>query len=181
MKLPNFTEFEPFVELRRAMGARKQGHFELFDPGRHLTGRERSELDCQGLQVPLYRLRYLADATWAYKNTRLLVYLAEAAHYHLAQCPITTDWEKNQSVWITTRRSGALPLGSQQESHKSVCAHCLQLLGYKGFDLSRNRKIGYSKQLLKTFDREAFFRVYPLYPVQGVGERSALVGGQSGD
>ncbi|SFB97934.1 hypothetical protein SAMN05660443_0978 [Marinospirillum celere] len=171
MKLPDFTEFEPFVELRRAMGARKRGHFELFDPERHLTGRERSELDREGRYLPWTRLKHLADDTWGYKNTRLAVYLSEAEDYHLAQCEVTQTWEAGAYVWISTRRTGPLPLGPEQETRKQVCAHCLQLLGYKGFDLHRNRKIAYSKQLLKTFSRDEFFKVYKLYPVQGVGER----------
>ncbi len=171
MKLPDFTEFEPFVALRLAMGARKRGHFELFDPEQHLTGRERSELDREGRRLPWNRLRRLADATWAYKNTRLVVYLAEAADYHLAQCPVTQQWEPGKEVWVSTRRSGALPLGVASDSNKHVCAQCLQQLGYKGFDLNRNRKIAYSKQLLKTFSREDFFKTYPLYPVQGIVER----------
>ena len=171
MKLPDFTEFEPFKQLRLSMKARKAGHFELFNPQMHLTGRERSELDQQGRLVSLQRLKRFADDTWGLKNTRLVVYLAEADDYHLAQCEITQGWEPGQQVWVTTRRAGQLPLGAQGETQRQVCAHCLQLLGYKGFDLNRNRKIAYSKNLLKIFSRDEFFQVYKLYPVQGVGER----------
>jgi len=171
MKLPDFTEFEPFKELRLSMRARKSGHFELFNPEKHLSGRERSELDQLGRQLPLQRLRRFADDTWGLKNTRLVVYREEDQDYHLAQCEATLSWNSNQSVWVTTRRSGLLPLGSQGEISRQVCAQCLQTLGYKGFDLNRSRKIAYSKNLLKTFSRDDFFKVYKLYPVQGVGER----------
>ncbi|SFX33813.1 hypothetical protein [Marinospirillum alkaliphilum] len=173
MQLPDFTEFEPFRELRLAMGARKTGHFELFNAEKHLTGKERSELDQQGRQLPLARLKRFADHTWGLKNTRLVVYLENAGDYHLAQCPVTDAWSASQTVWISTRRTGGLPVGPQQEQQREVCAHCLQLLGYKGFDLQRNRKIAYSKNLVKTFSREEFFRIYTLYPVQGMAEKLA--------
>lgn len=171
MKLPDFAEFEPFQHLRLTMGARKAGHFELFNAEKHLTGRERSELDQQGKRLPLFKLRRFADLTWGLKNTRLVVYLEEATDYHLAQCAITSGWDSSQAVWISTRRTGYLP-ASGKESDRSVCPHCLQLLGYKGFDLKRNRKIAYSKNLIKTFSREEFFQLYTLYPVQGMAERS---------
>ncbi|WP_416885431.1 hypothetical protein [Marinospirillum sp.] len=167
MQLPDFTQFAPFKQLRKTMGARRTGHFELFDPQRHLTGQERSQLDQQGRRLRLDQLRALADGTWAYKNTRLAVYRAEDSHYHLAQCPQLSHWTSDQQVWISTRRTGSLPLaGSEQQF--SICPDCLQFLGYKGFDLKRNRKIAYSKKLLSLFQREEFYIVYPLYPVQGI-------------
>lgn len=171
MKLPDFTEFEPFKQLRLNMGARKTGHFELFDPEKHLSGRERSELDQQGRRLPLHRLRRFADATWGLKNTRLVIYRPEDKDYHLAQCDVTQEWQADQLVWVSTRRTGLLPLGSEGDVERQVCAECLQILGYKGFDLNRSRKIAYSKNLLKTFSRDDFFKLYKLYPVQGVGER----------
>ena len=172
MKLPDFTEFEPFKQLRLSMGARKAGHFELFNPDKHLTGRERSELDQQGKQLALQRLKRYADNTWGSKNTRLTVYLTEANDYHLAQCTVTQGWQTNQTVWVSTRRTGNLPLGDKSTS-RQVCAECLQLLNYKGFDLQKNRKIAYSKNLIKIFSREEFFRIYTLYPVQGLAEKLA--------
>lgn len=173
MKLPDFTEFEPFRQLRQAMGARKAGHFELFDPERHLTGKERSELDQQGRLLSLGRLKRFADHTWGMKNTRLVIYLADAGDYHLAQCPVTDQWPTGQHVWASTRRTGELPLGAERHTQREACAQCLQLLGYKGFDLQRNRKIAYSKQLIKTFSREEFFQIHTLYPVQGMAEKLA--------
>ncbi|MFK7160604.1 hypothetical protein V6U78_06095 [Marinospirillum sp. MEB164] len=167
MQLPDFTHFAPFQQLRKTMGARRTGHFELFDPHKHLTGQERSQLDQQGRRLRLDQLRALADGTWAYKNTRLAVYRAEDPHYHLAQCPQLSQWGRNQQVWVSTRRTGKLPLAGQDQP-LSICPDCLQFLGYKGFDLKRNRKIAYSKKLLSLFSREEFYIVYPLYPVQGI-------------
>ena len=161
MKLPDFTEFEPFKQLRLSMGAHKAGHFELFNKEKHLTGKERSELDLQGKQFPLHRLKRYADTTWGLKNTRLVIYLAEAKNYHLAQCSTTQSWQANQTVWVSTRRTGNLPLG-ENSTARQVCPDCLQLLGYKGFDLQKNRKIAYSKNLMNTFLREEFFTIYTL-------------------
>ena len=172
MKLPDFKEFEPFKQLRLTMGARKAGHFELFNPEKHLTGRERSELDQLGKQLPLHRLKRYADTTLGLKNTRLAVYLTEADNYHLAQCPATQEWASNHTVWVSTRRTRNFPLGKEHTS-RQVCADCLQLLNYKGFDLQKNRKIAYSKNLINTFSREEFFHVYTLYPVQGLAETLA--------
>lgn len=177
MKLPDFSEFEPFVTLRQQMGARRQGHFELFDPKRHLNGRERSELETSGLKRSLSQLRALADGTWAIKNSRVLIYSTHTPqHYHLAQCPSLLA-QKQQDVIITTRRQGQIP-GFKDEVTAHVCPDCLQLLGYKGFDLTRNRKIAYSKALLKDFSREAFFKVFTLYPVRGIAEHSLEDAGQ---
>ncbi|ODC04201.1 hypothetical protein BFW38_12340 [Terasakiispira papahanaumokuakeensis] len=171
MKLPDFTEFEPFVALRQQMGARRQGHFELFDPKRHLNGRERSALETTGLKRSLSQLRALADGTWAIKNSRILIYSAHTpGHYHLAQCPSLLT-QKRQEVVITTRRQGQIP-GFTEDVTAQVCSDCLQLLGYKGFDLTRNRKIAYSKALLKDFSREDFFKVFTLYPVRGIAEHT---------
>lgn len=170
MKLPDFAEFEPFQQLRLTMGARKAGHFELFNAEKHLTGRERSELDQQGKRLPLFKLKRFADLTWGLKNTRLVVYLEDSADYHLAQCSVTEGWDSTRTVWVSTRRTGHLP-AADKETSRSVCPHCLQLLGYKGFDLQRNRKIAYSKNLIRTFSREEFFHLYTLYPVQGMAER----------
>lgn len=170
MQLPNFTEFEPFIKLRHQMGAARQGHFELFNPLEHLNGKERSELDQHGRLVNLRNLKRWADLTWGYKNTRLALYLADAPDYHLAQCAITLSWANSDSVWISTRRTGVLPLGAEQNTKRTICSACLQLLGYKGFDLNKNRKIAYSKKLLQEFEREEFFRIYPLYPVIGLAK-----------
>ncbi|NLW05926.1 MAG: hypothetical protein GX029_12000, partial [Pseudomonadaceae bacterium] len=87
-----------------------------------------------------------------------------------AQCSTTQSWPANQAIWVSTRRTGNLPLG-ELSTARQVCASCLQLLNYKGFDLQKNRKIAYSKNLIQTFSREEFFKIYTLYPVQGLAEK----------
>ena len=52
MELIDFLEFEPFNQMRERMGTDQLGQFELFDPERHLTGDERSELARQGMPLP---------------------------------------------------------------------------------------------------------------------------------
>lgn len=170
MKLPDFNEFESILDLRRQMAAKRQGHFELFDPERHLTGEERSRLENRGRLVQTHQLRFLPDRTLAIKNGRVVVF-AQAhtkgvkQYFHVADCPVLTSSEGEQ--WIaTTCQSSPFPvLDSHKRRSLSICSECLTLLGYKGFSLTRNRRIRYSEQLLRHFELAEFFKTYPLYPV----------------
>lgn len=178
MQLPNFKNFEPFNQLRQKIGTNRLGTFELFNPSKHLTGKERSELETHGKRLKLNQLTLWADHTWGIKNTRLLVYLAEENIYHLANCTGCQALNPDAEVWVSTRLNGALPptflnkellnkkIASPEE--RQVCPDCLQLLGYQGFDLTRNRKIAYSKSLLANFNRQEFYQTYTLYPVRGM-------------
>lgn len=169
MQLPNFKNFEPFNQLRQKIGTNRLGTFELFNPNKHLTGKERSELETQGKRLKLNQLTLWADHTWGIKNTRLLVYLAEENIYHLANCVSCQALNPETEVWVSTRLNGALPLGQNHpEEDRQVCPDCLQLLGYQGFDLTRNRKIAYSKNLITNFNRQEFYQSYTLYPVRGM-------------
>jgi hypothetical protein len=56
VKLIDFTEFEPFNELRSKMCAEQPGSFEMFDPKLHLTGSERSALNQSGVQLSKHSL-----------------------------------------------------------------------------------------------------------------------------
>lgn len=181
MQLPNFKNFEPFNQLRQKIGTNRLGTFELFNPSKHLTGKERSELETQGKRLKLNQLTLWADHTWGIKNTRLLVYLAEENIYHLANCVSCQALSPEDEVWVSTRLSGALPLGFlnkgavnkkvvNPEEERQVCPDCLQLLGYQGFDLTRNRKIAYSKNLIANFNRQVFYQTYTLYPVRGTAK-----------
>lgn len=173
MKLPDFNHFEPVLELRRQMAAVKTGNFELFDPEKHLTGQERSRLENQGINVRLNDIRVLPDSTLAIKNGRVLVFQKDAPmekqarqHFHLALCPVLES-APEQSLVATTCLSSPFPvLDDKNRRSLSVCPECLSLLGYKGFSLTRNRRIRYSEQLMRHFDLASFFKLYPLYPVR---------------
>jgi len=114
MELPDFTEFVPFNQLRESIGTTELGYFELFDPQRHLTGAERSELERVGFMTTIGQLEStvlnqvpqkepqkeqiiatLPDKTLAYKNSRVIAYIPDAnwyrlhreyPSYHVARC-----------------------------------------------------------------------------------------------
>lgn len=168
MQLPDFKQFDAFNTLRERIGTKRFGNFELFNPENHLTGRERSQLDNYGRRIKLYELTLWGDFTWGIKNTRVMLYLADKEDYHLANCLHCQQLQPEAEVWISTRLNGRLPLGANEGNEREVCADCLQLLGYLGFDLTRNRKQAYSQHLLETFSRESFYHHYTLYPVRGI-------------
>lgn len=164
MKLPNFLEDEAFNQLRKKMGTSMYGYFKLFNPKYHLTGQERSLLELQGKRVSIRNLLPLADFTWAFKNTRVILYFPESSVYHLAQCQ---ESKQHEYVYISTKREGDLPLIEQKTrtAPLEICGYCLQILGYKGFDLRKNRKVAYSQKILREFSRSEFFRLYRQYPI----------------
>jgi hypothetical protein len=185
MKLQDFTEFQPFNELRQKMAATKLGYFELFDPKVHLTGLERSELELSGRLLALEDVKILPDKTLAIKNSRVLVYYPdenwyrdqrEFPTYHLAYCSQLDESAKaNPSAqWLATTRIGEdydlLKFRSSGQvtlvSHGfAVCKHCLHTLRYKNFDEFRNRRRGYSETVLNQFRLDDFFRLYQQYPL----------------
>ena len=178
MQLPDFDQFEPLLELRRQMDARKLGHFELFDPALHLTGEERSRLENQGMAITLSQLRILPDMTLAVKNGRVVVFeqmyeKGKKQHFHVALCPkleMSADFGSPQVPLVaTTCLHSPFPvLNHQKRRSLSVCPDCLAMLGYKGFSLTRNRRIRYSEQLLRYFELTDFFKVYTLYPIRNL-------------
>ena len=187
MKLPDFNQDEGLLSLRRQMNARRPGHFVLFDAGKHLTGQERSQLENRGLRTSVDSLRVLPDQTLAIKNGRVIVYFesnptshgkhpsedTEPAqrpakeHFHVAGCPVL-EARHREPIIATTCLTSPFPVPGKEIKRRSltVCPECLTLLAYKGFSLTRNRKIRYSELLLRSFQLQDFFRVYTLYPVR---------------
>ncbi len=187
MKLPDFNHHEGMLSLRRQMNARRPGHFVLFDASKHLTGQERSQLENQGAITSFDSLRILPDQTLAIKNGRVIVFFAEekAAQkvgetqvkrkekefFHVASCR-TLQARHKEALIATTCLTSPFPLPGADNKRRSltVCPECLTLLSYKGFSLTRNRKIRYSENLLRNFQLQDFFRVYTLYPVRIEGQ-----------
>lgn len=194
MQLPDFTEFDAFNTLRQKMKAERLGYFELFDPRRHLTGTERSELERVGVLQDVVGLKVLPDHTLARKNSRVIAYNPNAnwyrmhreyPTYHVAFCSrleelraadsrtellltsrIATDYDL-----LAIRSSGEVGL----QSHGFVvCKHCLHKLRYKDYDEYRNRRRGYSERVLSEFTLQEFFRRYQQYPLS-FGSRPSSV------
>lgn len=154
MKLDDFLEFEPFNQLRAAMGTDQLGYFELFDPKLHLTGEERSQLERLGLSLPSHQVGRLLDHTLCYKNSRVV--LVAQGCYHLSHCEVL---QANEEVTIATSMQPLSPV-------LSVCPACLQLLGYQGYDAHKARKEGYNARVLADFSLSQFWREYPPYPIK---------------
>ena len=148
MELMDFTEFEPFNDLRRKMGTDRLGYFELFDPAIHLTGSERSELENVGRLVKPNELRILPDKTLAIKNSRVLAYNPDESWYrnhrqyptyHVAFCSQLEELIKQQpeqDLLATTRIDQDYELVRIRPSGEVtmvshgfvVCKHCLHSL-----------------------------------------------------
>lgn len=172
MKLPDFNQDKNLLDLRRRMDARRPGHFVLFDAGRHLTGQERATLENRGIITSYEQLRVLPDRTLAIKNGRILVYTVQEdaspgrKYFHLAACEHLQAMYQEKLV-ATTCQHSPFPL-PDSASYRSlrVCPACLHLLAYRGFSLTRNRRLRYSEHLRRHFRLQDFFKVYPLYPVR---------------
>lgn len=168
MKLPDFLEFEPFNQLRQAMGAEQLGQFEFFDPRLHLTADERDRLS-RGYDLGWSALRCLHDYTLAYKNSRVLLWVDEPGQswavpcYHLAYCR-KLRWLRgerpHQQVSIATRLPPPDPWPWQ------VCSECLQQLQFRGYDAARGRHKDFSERVREEFELDDFLEHYPQYPVK---------------
>lgn len=200
MKLPDFTDFAPFNELRNKIGTRELGYFELFDPVIHLTGSERSELEGSGLLLRSEELRVLPDKTLAIKNSRVLAYIPDEAWYrtrreyptyHVAWCSSldTLATEHPALEFLATTRIDSdyelLKIRSSGEVSLSehglvVCKHCLHALRYKDYDEFRNRRRGYSQRVLNDFNLKDFYSFYQQYPLS-FGRSAATEGADKGD
>lgn len=185
MKLPDFTEFAPFNEMRKKVGTSELGYFELFDPNIHLTGSERSELQNHGVLRPVQLLKVLPDRTLAQKNSRVIAYIPnenwyrvrrEYPTYHVAFCEQLDALRLQQDaveLLVTTRVAEDYDLikiraGGEvavQAHGFVVCKHCLQRLRYKNYDEFRNRRRAYSQKVLSEFSLKEFFSLYPQYPL----------------
>ncbi|GJM13154.1 MAG: hypothetical protein DHS20C12_15570 [Pseudohongiella sp.] len=185
MKLPDFTEFKAFNDLREKIGTNDLGFFELFDPDIHLTGSERSALENPGLLLKAEGVRVLPDKTLALKNSRVLAYIPDEAWYrnhreyptyHVAWCSqleaqlaehplleyLVTSKISDDYKLLKIRGSGEVSL---TDHGLVVCKHCLHALRYRDYDEFRNRRRGYSQKVLSDFSLEAFYRFYPQYPL----------------
>lgn len=185
MKLPDFTEFEAFNDLREKIGTQELGFFELFDPSVHLTGCERSVLENPGILLNASELRVLPDKTLAVKNSRVLAYIPdetwyrnhrEYPTYHVAWCSqLDSQLTEHPALeyLVTTKISDDYRLlkirgggdVSLSEHGLVVCKHCLHALRYRDYDEFRNRRRGYSQKVLNEFSLKNFYRFYQQYPL----------------
>lgn len=88
MKLIDFQASEQFLELREAMSAYKDGHFELFDPTKHSTSWQREQMYSIGLEVLANTLTEERNKVLKFLDCRVLVYEEKSQLLHFTRCPL---------------------------------------------------------------------------------------------
>lgn len=155
MRLPDFNAFAPLLKLREKMQAVALGHYEFFDPKRHLTGDERLAL-VNGVRLPFRALRHLDDKTFAFKNARVILWAADVmqqGQYHLCHCD-------------QMALDGEVVAGINPPENAQVCAACLDYLQYDGHNSHRHRHQDYYAQVRKNFTPRDFFSRFAHYPLE---------------
>lgn len=145
MKLIDFKQDKQLDRLRNKMGADDYGHFELFDPKRHLTWQERQTLHNGWVDVSSNVLHAYNDKTLAYKNSYVFAHNDDTAHF--AMC----DQLRKR---ISQGRLGSLAvtLDLNLLNDKKTCEYCLHAVSYEGFDVYRHRHQDYNDRILKNFN-----------------------------
>ena len=165
MKLTGFEPFPPLQELQQTMGTEEAGHFELFDPERHITYNEREALDAGSLMLAAGQMMILKDKTIAFKNTRIWLSWTDHNCYHLAACESVKKRRYMKSEFIAgTDQEGIGKLSPDKDNPRVICTECLQLLKYQGLDARRGRRMD-DEEIQKNFSLEEFQKQYPFYPL----------------
>lgn len=156
MRIKSFENFEPFNILRKKMGAKELGSFELFDPQRQITYSERELLEMGLFEVKSARLRILKDKTIAFKNARLWLTWPGHEDFHLSAC---------EKVQKRRHLKASFIAGLNSINDKNVCLDCLQLLKFDGLDARRSRRLDLAETMQKEFKLSEFQKDYPFYPL----------------
>jgi hypothetical protein len=144
MKLYDFKQDDKLNNLRDLMGADTLGHFELFDPVRHLSWQERKALNGEWINVTTSSLHAYSDHTLAYKNSH--VFSVTEKSFHFSFCD---DLKKriNQGKLANAQ----VTLNDALLEGRSVCEYCLHAVSYQGYDAYRRRHEEYNQRIIKKF------------------------------
>lgn len=189
MKLPDFLVFEPFNQLREAMGAEKLGGFVFFDSRLHLRQDELDLLRGPGLPTTVSDCRVLTDKTLAIKDSRVLVLepvtgaIPESApdlvagsgvRYHLADCEHVRGMRTcGTNILVVAPylysvdkpTQGKADIIPQALVDAQVCFDCLHVLHYQGLGYGRQRHQHYNAEVQAQFSLLAWCQKYPIYPL----------------
>ena len=149
MKLIDFKQDKKLNDLRHEIGAEDFGHFELFDPKRHLTWQERKSLTKDWVNINANGLHAQSDKTLAYKNSYILSLVGEQVHF--AFCDVL-----KKKIHQGNLSNVDVSLKSELCQGKKVCEHCLHAIGYEGFDVYRHRHQEYNQKILQSFKLEQY-------------------------
>lgn len=151
MKLIDFTQDQAFNDLRHEIGAEDLGHFELFDPKKHLTWKEKKFLNEDWVNVPVASLHAHSDKTLAYKNSYILSVIGEEVHF--AYCDALKNKINKGSV-----NSVDVSLKWELFKDKPVCSYCLHAIAYEGFDVYRHRHQEYNQKIVQSFKLDHYLK-----------------------
>ena len=175
MQLPDFVDFEPLNDLRRAMGDAPLGSFEFFDYQKQLTGLEWQDLSRYGLALSLTALGKCEDGTLRYKDSRVVALDKACSEpmLHIAYCHSLAKANEGDLVPEYQVVNQAQALNDEYENSRGfvVCYDCLQALKYQGFDYTRSRKRGLCDEIHAAFSLQEFFLNYPAI-ISGVTEEA---------
>lgn len=181
MKLPNFCLLEPMNELKSRMGIPRDvyGSINISVPSGELTQRELERIVSIGIDIPVKSLKVLDDGTLAYKDTRVILYIRDVAHYggntydpkyHLVNCATLQEMRRSnkfERYVVSTRLDGYFLInlikGNEARPKNAkllVCQNCLSILNFSGFNYgwSKTRKT----QFVSVFSIKEFFEKYPM-------------------
>jgi len=181
MKLPNFLEFKPFLDIRKQMGAEKLGEFNLSLNWEELTLEENEILEKEGIEVKPNDLRFLDDGTIAFKNRRILLYIRDVkfhpSHdtdlpkFHISNCATLDQMIAHgrfKRYVVSVRTDGIFNYNiisfNQVKPHEGeldVCKNCLRHLNYNNYNVNKTKAF-------KAFDLNEFFVRFACSPIRNV-------------
>lgn len=151
MKLLDFHNSDELNRLRQVMGDIHLGKFELFDPIRHLTAQERSQLQNNILDVSVQEFFACKDKSLGYKNSKVLAVRKE--YYHFAMCDKLLKGIKQGTV-----TNLSITFNADLLLKKDVCEYCLHAIAFQGFDAYRKRHQEYNHKIVKEFDLHRYLK-----------------------
>jgi len=179
MKLPDFSTFLPFNNLRAKMGADRLGEFDLTLNWEIISMEEVAQLQEEGIDVEAKDIRFLNDGTIAYKNRRVLLYIRDwkldndrnsLPRFHIVGCSTLEQMIRHnrfQRYVVATRTDGIFKInlinsstGSvlKKDQELDVCKNCLWKLNYNNYKGDR-------VTAFKTFALEEFFVRFACSPI----------------
>lgn len=169
MRLPDFADDRDLNSLREQMGATQEGDLTLTAGNRPLNLQQIEQLATDGIDIPsLAEVRALGDATLAYRNQRVLVYLRDSAEeheprFHVANCERIRAMRANRqgARYVVSAETAT------QRKRLRVCHDCLDELQYEGH--------------ANTFTVERFYHLWPRELPEAHATQTVLLDDFGGD
>jgi len=181
MKLPDFKLDATLNDLRARMGIPPDqfGDFSFeASPGTLTVDELQKLVTGEGIDLEFDELTQLPDGTFAYKDSRVLVYIRDVRpfrgtfhdpRYHFSHCTKLNEMRtKNRfgRYVVATESTGQFRINhvdgnsiTSHRKHLDVCQMCLEKFRYNGFsrEIPRTERIN----IVKEFTPGRFFATYP--------------------